>query len=284
MAEPEQQQEQAQQSDVRLPAVNVPTAQSQPDFATIFGLVLTFGMIIGAINFNPSNAQFFNVPSLLIVLFGTITATCISFNVQELLQSVKIIASSVFRPVRDFSGLAKSMIDLAVIARVKGFLHLSNYERQTSNEPFLQYAVRLVVDGYSPEDLSRILQLQIDKEEEIHKRAASILRRGSEIAPAMGLIGTLIGLVQMLADLENPETIGPFMAIALLTTFYGAILGTIVMAPLAAKLEKNADDEVTAKTMTLKTIQSMLKQENPRNLEMMINSLLQPSQRIIYFK
>ena len=279
MAEPEQQQE-----DIRLPSVNVPTAQSQLDFATILGLVITFGLIAGAITFNPSEAKFFNVPSLLIVLFGTITATCVSFTGEELSQSLKVIASSVFRPVRNFQSLAKSLIDLAVIARKKGLLHISNYENQTKKEPFMHYAMRLVVDGYNEEDLKRILQLQIDKEEENHKRAASILRRGSEVAPAMGLIGTLIGLVQMLADLENPESIGPFMAIALLTTFYGAILGTIVMAPLAAKLERNADDEVIAKTMTLKTIQSMLKQENPRSLEMMINSLLPPSKRIIYFK
>tara|TARA_R110001592_G_scaffold27763_13_gene102764 strand:+ start:50509 stop:51348 length:840 start_codon:yes stop_codon:yes gene_type:complete len=279
MAEPEQ-----QQDDVRLPGVNVPSTQSRPDLVTILGLVLTFGLIIGAIAFNPSKANFFNVPSLLIVLFGTITATCVSYTGEELRQSVKIIASSVFRPVRNFPALAKSMIDLGVIARTKGLLYLSNYETQTRKEPFLNYAMRLVVDGYGVDDLKRILQLQIDKEEEIHKRAASILRRGSEVAPAMGLIGTLIGLVQMLADLENPETIGPFMAVALLTTFYGAILGTIVMAPLAAKLEKNADDEVIAKTMTLRTVQSMLKQENPRNLEMVINSLLPPSSRIIYFK
>ena len=89
--------------------------------------------------------------------------------------------------------------------------------------------------------------------------------------------------MQMLANLENPDTIGPAMAVALLTTFYGAILGTVVMSPLAAKIEKNAADEVTAKTMVLRTAMSIIKQENPRNLEMLINALLPPSQRIRYF-
>ena len=280
MAEPEQ----AQQEQVQLPSVSVPSPVSKPDFATILGLLVTFGLIAGAIVFNPSEARFFNVPSLMIVILGTLTATCISFTVEDLAQSMKVIASSLFRPVRNLSLLAKSMLDLAVVARKGGLLQLSNYENQTRNEPFLYYALRLVVDGYNKEDLERILQQQIDKEEEIQKRAANILKRGSEIAPAMGLIGTLIGLVQMLAELEDPESIGPFMAVALLTTFYGAILGTIVMAPLAAKLEKNAAEEVTAKTMTLRTVQSILKQENPRNLEMMINGLLPPSKRIIYFK
>ncbi len=274
----------SEQEDIKLPAVNVPSITTMPDLATILGLVFTFGMIVGAIFYNPSEAKFINIPSLLIVLLGTITATCISFNGEELKGAIKIISTVVVRPVRNFPSLAKSMIDLAIIARKKGLLALSNYEKQTKNEPFLDYAIRLVVDGYSEEDLKRILRLQIDKEEENHKRAASILRKGSEIAPAMGLIGTLIGLVQMLADLDNPDAIGPSMAIALLTTFYGAILGTIVMAPLAAKIEKNADDDVMAKMMTLKTVQSMLRHENPRNLEMMINSLLPPSKRISYFK
>ncbi len=187
------------------------------------------------------------------------------------------------RPVRDFSGLAKGMLDIATVGRKRGVLSLSSYENQTKNEPFLNYALKLVVDGYNPDDIKRILQQDIDMEEERQKRAASILRRGSEVAPAMGLIGTLVGLVQMLADLDNPDAIGPAMAVALLTTFYGAIMGTVVMAPLAAKLEKNAADEVTMKTMTLKTCMSIVSQENPRNLEMLINSLLAPSQRIRYF-
>lgn len=268
----------------QMPSVNVPAARNALDFVTILGLALSFALIIAAIAFGQSNANFFNIPSVLIVVFGTITATCISYTADELKQSIGIIATSVFRPIRNFSALAKSMIDLAVIARKGGILQLASFEKQTKKEPFLGYAMGLVVDGYSVQDITRILQQDIDAEEERTKRAASILRRASEVAPAMGLIGTLVGLVQMLAELENPEAIGPAMAVALLTTFYGAILGTIVMAPLAAKLEKNADDEVTAKTMTLKTALSMLKQENPRNLELIINSLLSPSQRIIYFK
>ncbi len=266
-----------------LPNVRVPMAQSRLDLASIFGLVFSFALIAVAIAIGQSDANFFNVPSVLIVLLGTLTATSISYTGSELGQSVSIIGGSLFRPVRNFSALARSMLDLATIARQRGLLQLSKYEDQTKKEPFLGYAVRLVVDGYAPDDIQRILQQDIDTEEERHKRAASILRRASEVAPAMGLIGTLVGLVQMLADLENPETIGPAMAVALLTTFYGAIFGTVVMAPLAAKIEKNAADLVIAKTMTLKTAISMMKQENPRNLEMMINSLLPPSQRIRYF-
>lgn len=267
-----------------LPRVSVPSAESRIDIVTILGLALSFGLIVGAIALGQSEASFFNLPSVLIVVLGTMTATAVSYTGGELSQSMPVIAGSAVRPVRDFPALAKSMLDLASIARQRGLLQLSNYEKETAKEPFLKYALGLVVDGYDPADIQRILQQDIDAEEERNKRAASVLRRASEVAPAMGLIGTLVGLVQMLADLDDPNSIGPAMAVALLTTFYGAILGTVVMAPLAAKLEKNAADEVTAKTMTLKTAMSIMKQENPRNLEMMVNSLLPPSQRIVYFK
>lgn len=270
-------------TDTKLPTVFVPAAVSRMDFATILGLLLSFCLIIGAIALGQSDAQFFNLPSVLIVVLGTITTTCISYTGSELAQSGGIILKSAVRPVRDFPKLAKSLMDLATIARKKGLLFLSNYEKETVKEPFLRHAMGIVVDGYSERDVRRILQQDIDLEEERQKRAASILRRASEVAPAMGLIGTLVGLVQMLANLENPDTIGPAMALALLTTFYGAILGSIVMSPLAAKIEKNADDEVTAKTMIMRTALSAIKQENPRNLEMLINALLPPSQRIRYF-
>lgn len=272
-----------QEANTALPSVSVPSAVSKPDVVTILGLLLSFGLIATAIIVGQSNANFFNVPSLLIVVLGTITATSVSYSGEELKQSLPVLGKVAHRPVRNFPALAKSMLDIASVGRKRGVLALSSYENQTKNEPFLNYALRLVVDGYKPDDIKRILQQDIDMEEERQKRAASILRRGSEVAPAMGLIGTLVGLVQMLADLDNPDSIGPAMAVALLTTFYGAIMGTVVLAPLAAKIEKNTADEILMKTMTLKTCMSIINQDNPRNLEMLINSLLPPSKRIKYF-
>ena len=118
---------------------------------------------------------------------------------------------------------------------------------------------------------------------ERHRRSASILRRAAEISPAMGLIGTLIGLVQMLANLSDPESIGPAMAVALLTTFYGAILGTAVLSPMAAKLERNSNEEAMLRSMVMIAMSSIARQDNPRRLEMLLNSELPPSKRIKYF-
>lgn len=274
----------AQQADVNLPNVSIPRVRKVADLVTLLGLLFSFALIIGAITMGKSDANFINGPSVMIVVLGTMTASCISYTGSELRQSTGSIITSFIRPVRSFSLLAASLIDLAVIARKRGLLSMANYEAQTQKEPFLLYAMGMVTDGYNHEDVKRILEQDIEKEEERTKRAASILKRGSEVAPAMGLIGTLVGLVQMLAELENPEAIGPAMAVALLTTFYGAILGTVVLSPLAAKVEKNAADQAMAKTMILKTALSMIKQENPRNLEMSINGLLPPSLRINYFK
>ncbi len=266
-----------------LPDVRLQRPYVKADFATILGIVLAFGFIAGAIMIGQSNANFFNVPSLMIVLFGTMAATAISYTGEELKRAGNIIGKSMFRHVQSPRKLSESLIDLAVIAKKKGILALMNYETELNKSPFLSKSLQLAVDGYKAEDIDRLLNQEIDALAERHKRSASICKRAAEVAPAMGLIGTLVGLVQMLADLENPETIGPAMAVALLTTFYGAILGTIVMAPLAVKLEKNSQDETLIKTLIRLTTISIARQENPRQLEMLLNSELPPSERIQYF-
>jgi len=271
------------QDNTKLPDVIVPSPGHTIDFVTILGLVLSFGLIASAIVMGDSNANFFNVPSLLIVLFGTITATSIAYTSKELLNSGSAIGLTLYRPTRQYKKIATSLMALAVIARKRGILALSTYENQTKKEPFLAKAIQLVVDGFTAQDIERILKDEIDKEIERDERAASMLKRGSEIAPAMGLIGTLVGLVQMLADLENPDTIGPAMAVALLTTFYGAILGTVVLSPMAAKLEKACADNTLLKRLSFKAAVSIINQENPRNLEMLLNAELPPSERILYF-
>ena len=116
-----------------------------------------------------------------------------------------------------------------------------------------------------------------------HEKSAGVFRKAAEVSPAMGLIGTLVGLVQMLGNLEDPSTIGPAMAVALLTTFYGAILANMVFAPLASKLERNSDEEALVQNLYLLGAVSIGRRENPRHLEAMLNSLLPPSARLQQF-
>jgi chemotaxis protein MotA len=266
-----------------VPTVKISKPYTKADFASILGLVLAFGFIAVAIWLGQSKASFVNWPSVMIVLFGTMAATAISYTGDELARAGHIIANSLFRKVHKPSKLATSLIDLAVIAKKHGILALGKNEAELRKDPFLFRSMQMVIDGYPAKEIDTLLEQEIDALVERHTRSAGITRRAAEVAPAMGLIGTLVGLVQMLADLENPETIGPAMAVALLTTFYGAILGTIVMAPLAVKLEKNTSDETLIKTLIKTACVSIARQENPRRLEMLLNSELPPSQRIKYF-
>ena len=266
-----------------MPLVQVPRPYATPDFATILGAVFALGLIAAAILMSDSHASFFNLPSVIIVLFGTMAATSIAFTPRDLGTAGHVIIKSIARKKYNAKAMATALMDLATAARKKGVLSLMNYENELKKEPFLHRSMQLVIDGYQAQEVIAVLDQEIIALKDRHKRAASIARRASEIAPAMGLIGTLVGLVQMLADLSNPESIGPAMAVALLTTFYGAILGTILMAPLAAKLEKNSEDEAMIKTLIMTACASIANQENPRRLEMLLNSALPPKDQIQYF-
>lgn len=273
----------APQDTPPLPAVEIEKPDTRPDLATILGLFFAVGLIVAAIAMGQSNANFFNVPALMIVLLGTMAATAISYTSEELQRAGYVIGKSIFRRLQHPSTMAESLIDLAIIAKKKGILALMNYEKQMEDHPFLARAMQMVVDGYRPIEIEQLLTQEVEALIERHRRSASITRRAAEVAPAMGLIGTLVGLVQMLADLQDPDAIGPAMAVALLTTFYGAILGTVVMAPLAVKLEKHSTDEALIKGLIVTAAASIARQENPRRLEMLLNSKLPPSERIQYF-
>jgi chemotaxis protein MotA len=220
----------------------------------------------------------------LIVFCGTLAVTAISFTGAEFFNTVKIIGKSLVRHIYNHKSSSHQLIDLAVAVRHDGVLSLQQIEKELKKDNFLYRGIQMVSDGNTSDEISRIMGQEIDAQAARHHKGISILRRAAETAPAMGLIGTLIGLVQMLAMLDDPSTIGPSMAVALLTTFYGAMLGTVVCSPLAGKLEANAEQEILHKTLILTTLGSIARQENPRRLEMMLNSELPPSQRVKYFK
>ena len=253
------------------------------DFTTVLGIVMTFVLISGAIAIGKSDANFFNIPSFLIVVLGTMSVTAVSFSWEEILNAGKVIGNSLFRTRLKARDYAKQLMDISVLAKNKGLLSLGAIETELRKDEHLYKSIQIVTDGYNPEEVEGILAQDLDSLIERHRRSANILRRGAEIAPAMGLIGTLIGLVQMLANLQAPETIGPAMAVALLTTFYGAILGTAVLAPMAAKLERNSNEEAMIRSITMVAMSSISRQDNPRRLEILLNSELPPSEQIKYF-
>jgi chemotaxis protein MotA len=266
------------------PPVKIEDVSHELDGATLIGLIASLGLIAAASLMGNENANFFNMPSVLIVVLGTAAVTAVSYTGDELAKAWTVIKASALRPVFAPKELAVQLMNIAVIARKRGALHLSNLENELKKDYFLSYSINLVSDGFQATEIESVLQQDIETTLDRYRKSASILRRASEVAPGMGLIGTLVGLVQMLSQLDDPASIGPAMAVALLTTFYGAIMGTVVLGPLAAKIEHNASEEALVKTMIMAAATSISKQENPRRLEISLNSLLPSSFRITYFK
>ncbi|MBO6825261.1 MAG: MotA/TolQ/ExbB proton channel family protein [Sneathiella sp.] len=255
----------------------------KPDFATIVGLFGGFAVVTAAVIVGGSYTAFYNLPSVLIVIVGTFLVTTMSYSLLDIIKSQKLIARTLFlhsdRPV----DIAYSMMDLAERCRGKGILKLQDYVTRLDDQSFQHKALQLVVDGLPAEEVNKILRNELSAMTARHSSSAGILHRAAEVAPAMGLIGTLVGLVQMLANLSDPSTIGPAMAVALLTTFYGAVLANMFFSPLASKLEKNSAEEALINRIFIATATSIGRQENPRRLEMLLNTLLPPTERVQYY-
>jgi len=253
------------------------------DPATLLGLGGAAVLISTALALGGSARAFANLPAALIVLGGTFAVTTVCFSLREIFQAQRMLFHTLFRPHRDPSNAAVQMLEFAVQARREGILSLQYTADSLDHEPFLRQALTLVADGSTGDVIERVLRSEIAATCARHAKGASVLRKAAEVAPAMGLIGTLVGLVQMLGRLDDPSTIGPAMAVALLTTFYGAVLANVVLSPLASKLERNSREELLVKNIFLMAAASIARQENPRRLEMLLNSVLPPVKRVQYF-
>lgn len=253
------------------------------DTATVVGLVCGFALIVAAIVLGGHPASFVNLPGVLIVFGGTFAVTTMCFSLPEVTRTAGVLAKAVFRSDRDPSQAAITVLKVAEMARRTGVLSLQGVVESLRHEPFLHKGISMVIDGTPAEEVEMIMRRDMQATLQRHAKSAGVLRKAAEFAPAMGLIGTLIGLVQMLGSLDDPSTIGPSMAVALLTTFYGAVLATMVFSPLAAKLERNSAEESLVSNVYAMGVASIGRQENPRRLEMLLNSVLPPIKRVRYF-
>lgn len=263
--------------------VEVGRARTGMDIATVVGLICGFGLVGTAIFLGGQPASFVNIPGVLIVFGGTFAITTMCFSLTEVFRTARVLTKTVFYTGRDPSEAAIHVLRVAEMARRQGVLSLQNVIESLKGEPFLHKGVAMVVDGTPGEEVEMILRRDMQATIQRHTKSANVLRKAAEFAPAMGLIGTLIGLVQMLGSLDDPTTIGPSMAVALLTTFYGAVLANMVFSPLAAKLERNSAEETLVNNVYAMGVASVGRQENPRRLEMLLNSVLPPAKRVQYF-
>ena len=253
------------------------------DIATTLGLAVGFLLLAAAILLGGSPFAFVDLPSVLIVVGGTFAVTMISFSLEEMIRAQSVLLQTLIDRRNTPNAAARAVLRLADTARKSGVLSLQALVPQLRGQSFLQRAVQLAVDGLPEPEINRILHQEGQAKQIRHAHSASVLRRAAEVAPAMGLIGTLLGLVQMLGNLSDPASIGPSMALALLTTFYGAVLANMVFLPLASKLERNSEAEALLDTIYLTAALSIARQDNPRKLEIELNAILPPGERVRIF-
>ncbi|HEV2674057.1 MAG TPA: MotA/TolQ/ExbB proton channel family protein [Aliidongia sp.] len=253
------------------------------DGATLFGLGLGLALLVFAMLLGGSLAAYVDFPAFMMVVGGTLAVTTISFGFDDLKRLPSALATATIRRVPAAHHAASRLVALAEASRRQGFLALEDLLPKLKDDWFLIKALALVIDNTPPDEIERQLRAELSAMLARHRVGGDMLRRAGEVAPAMGLIGTLVGLVQMLSNLNNPTTIGPAMAVAILATLYGAVLANMVLLPLAAKLDRNNHAEALVHNLTILAANAIARQESPRRLEVMLNGILPPAERISYF-
>lgn len=241
------------------------------DLASIIGLLGAIGMILGAMIVAGGLGPFIDVPSILIVFGGTFFAVMYTAPMGAFLGSFKAMKGAFLPPKIKHEELVEQMVELSGKARKDGLMAL---EGQAVPDAFFEKGLQMLVDGADESKLVGQLRQEIKSMKVRHGKVHDIIKGWVDLGPAMGMIGTLIGLVQMLGNMADPKAIGPAMAVALLTTLYGSFLANVLFAPLLSKLEGYSAYEVTYREMVLDGLRKIAKGESPRNVqEAMIGNL-----------
>lgn len=246
------------------------------DLATLIGFVAAVGIISSAIVLGGSAGMFFNVPSLLVVVGGSLGAVMMKFTVGQMLGAFKVALKAFIFKFDTPSKVIEDTVEMANEARKGGLLAL---EGKTTENQFLSDGIQMVVDGHEPEVVRQTLVNEMNLTVARHETGQAIFKSLGDVAPAMGMIGTLIGLVQMLANMDDPKSIGPAMAVALLTTLYGAVIANVFALPLADKLALRSEEERMVKSMIIDALIGIQEGRNPRVIEEMLKTYLPGSKR-----
>ena len=249
------------------------------DISTIVGFILGVFFIVWALMAGEGGLRpFWDRDSVLITIGGSLAAVMIAFPMSNL-KDLPRIAVIAFRDDKaDPLGIIDDMVELAEKARREGLLALEDSVSRTE-DLFLKRGIQLIVDGTDPELVRDILETDLAYIEDRHKAGKGMFDTMTAYAPAYGMIGTLIGLVQMLRTLDKPSTIGPAMSVALITTFYGALIANLITGPIANKLAIKSAAEIKLREMMLEGILSIQSGENPRIVEEKLMGFLSSNDR-----
>lgn len=246
------------------------------DIATLVGILGAFGIIIGAIMSGGDLMVFVDTASVLIVVVGTFMVTLAQVTLGDFLGSFAVGFKSFLYKVDDPQKLIEESVALADVARKNGLLAL---EGQEISNDYMKKGIGLCVDGHDPALVQKILTQDLNETISRHETGITMFKNMATMAPAMGMIGTLVGLVQMLSNMSDPASIGPAMAVALLTTLYGAIIANAFAQPVADKLTRATNIEKTNKSLILETIAGIQEGMNPKVLEQLLSSYLPTAKR-----
>ncbi len=244
------------------------------DITTWVGLILGIGLILVSVLASGESLRTFSyAPAWLIVFGGMFAAFCVAFPLARMMKMGGVLKRALFARPRAPEDLIREMVRYAEIARRDGILALENQTDKMEDE-FIKRGVRMAVDGAEPEAIREVLESEIETLADRHKQGRQLFENLAKYAPGFGMIGTLIGLVIMLNHMDDPSRIGPGMAVALLTTFYGAVLAYAVFGPLADKLASRSREELLLKEIIIRGVMSIQSGDNPRVVEQKLNAFL----------
>ena len=246
------------------------------DLATLIGLLGAFGIVIASMLMSGSLSMFVNVPSLLIVFVGTLFVVLMKFSLAQFLGAVSVAIKAFSFKLVAPDQLIEEVVDLADTARKGGMLALEGKEVSSN---FMQKGIQLLVDGHDADVVNSVLRKDLRQTLQRHEIGAKIFAAMGDVGPAMGMIGTLIGLVAMLANMDDPKSIGPAMAVALLTTLYGAMFANMFALPVADKLTLRREEEARVKSMILDALLAIQAGQNPRVIDSMLKVYLPEKKR-----
>jgi chemotaxis protein MotA len=250
------------------------------DYLTVLGLLFGLGLILWAILLDGELGAFINIPGLMITMGGSLGALLVNYQLEQIREVGKITIQAFFTKKEEIASLAQLFVGLAKKARREGLLSLED-DLQEIEESFLRDGLQMVIDGFEPESIQDIMETELQALIERHQMGQNLYRTWGSLAPSFGMIGTLIGLVQMLSALDNPEAIGPGMAVALLTTFYGVLAANLVFNPIAGKLAIRTEAEVSRKEAIIDAVLALQAGVNPRILQEKLKAYLPPQEQVL---
>jgi chemotaxis protein MotA len=249
------------------------------DIASIVGLFLAVGLIIASIMLGEAPfTAFVDLPSMLVVFGGAVAAAMICFPLNSMLKAPMIALKVLMNKNEDRIGLIKQIVELAETARRDGLLALESKVLEIDN-PLVKTGIQMAVDGSTPDVVEEVLRTEIDAVASRHREGKSIMDQLGRFAPAYGMIGTLIGLIMMLQDMSDPSGIGKGMAVALITTLYGAIIANVFFSPFAEKLGMMSRNEMVSFEIAIRGVMAIQSGESPRAIDQKLRTFLPPKQR-----